>query len=61
VIAAQDARMAPSHDAARLPAPQRAELDEFFARAEAGPVPDSEYCGTLILPLDIVPLRGVAA
>ena len=54
-------RKAPGEDAARLLALLRAELDALFARAEAGPLPDGEYQGTLILPLDAVPLRGAAA
>jgi hypothetical protein len=48
-------------DVARLLRMSRAELDALFTRAEVGPVPDGEYRGTLILPLDAVPLRGVAA
>ncbi|GGC66782.1 hypothetical protein GCM10011504_50960 [Siccirubricoccus deserti] len=48
-------------DAARLLMMSRAELDELFATAEAGPVPGGEYQGTLILPLGVVPLRGIAA
>jgi hypothetical protein len=42
----------------RLP---RAELDALFARIDAGPVPDGEYRGTLILPLAPRVLRGAAA
>jgi hypothetical protein len=61
VTAAQDTRKAPPHDAAQLLALRRADLDEVFARAEEGPIPDGEYRGTLILPLGSVPLRGVAA
>ncbi len=52
---------APGQGAAQLLALRRAELDALFARAEAGPVPDGEYRGTLILPLDAAPLRGAAA
>jgi hypothetical protein len=43
-----------------LRAPQ-AELDTLFARSDAGPVPDGEYRGTLILPLDPGMLRGAVA
>ena len=43
---------APGQDAGRLLALRRAELDALFARAEAGPLPDGECRGTLILPLD---------
>jgi hypothetical protein len=53
--------MAPPRDAAQLLGLRRAELDALFARAEAEPVPEGEWRGTLILPLDAVPLRGVAA
>jgi hypothetical protein len=51
----------PAHDAARLLTLRRDELDALFARAEAGPMPDGEYRGTLILPLGAAPLRGAAA
>jgi hypothetical protein len=61
VTAARDTRNAPSHSVAQLLALRRAELDDVFASAEAGPVPDGEYRGTLILPLDAVSLRGIAA
>jgi hypothetical protein len=61
VITGRDTPKTPTHDTAKLLALQRAELDELFTRAEAGPMPDGEYRGTLILPLDAVPLRGVAA
>ncbi len=54
-------RKAPDHDAPGLLALRRAELDALFARAEAVPVPDGEYRGTLIFPLDAAPLRGAAA
>jgi hypothetical protein len=42
----------------RLP---RAELNALFARSDAGPVPDGEYRGTLILSLTLRVLRGAAA
>ncbi len=61
MTAARDGRKAPPLDAAPLLGLRRAELDALFARAEAGPVPDGEYRGTLILPLDAVSLRGIAA
>ena len=61
MTAGRDTRKAPAHDATQLLVLRRAELDALFARAEAGPVPDGEYRGTLILPLNAVPLRGAAA
>ncbi len=61
MTAGRHTREAPGQDAARLPALWRAELDALFARAEAGPLPDGEYRGTLILPLDAAPLRGAVA
>jgi hypothetical protein len=61
VTTAQNTRDASPHAAAKLLRLRRADLDELFASAEAGPVPDGEYRGTLILPLDAVPLRGLAA
>ena len=48
-------------DTAQLLRLGRAELDELFAFAKAGPVPDGEYRGTLIFPLDAASLRGAAA
>jgi hypothetical protein len=48
-------------DAAHLLRLTRAELDALFARSDAGPVPDGECRGTLIVPLDAVALRGAAA
>jgi hypothetical protein len=61
VSAGPDTRNARPHSTAQLLGLQRAELDELFASVEAGPMPDGEYRGTLILPLDAVPLRSVAA
>jgi hypothetical protein len=61
VTAGRDTRKAQAHDVAQLFALRRAELDALFARAEVGPMPDGEYRGTLILPLNAVPLRGAAA
>jgi hypothetical protein len=58
---ARDTRNTPLHGAAQLLLLRRAELDELFAGAEAGPMPDGEYRGTLILQLDAVPLRGLSA
>ncbi len=58
---AQNTRDVPPHTPAQLLRLRRADLDELFASAEAGPGPDGEYRGTLILPLDVVPLRGIAA
>ncbi len=48
-------------DTAQLLRLRRAELDELFAFAKAGPAPEGEYRGTLIFPLDAPPLRGAAA
>jgi hypothetical protein len=54
-------RAAMAHDVARLLGTARAELDALFVRSEAGPMPDGEYRGTLIVPLDLALLRGAAA
>ncbi len=59
--AAPDTRKARHHGTAQFLGLRLAELDTLFARAEAGSVPDGEYRGTLILPLDSVLLRGLAA
>ena len=61
VTTARDRRNATPHGPAQLLRLRRAELDGLFVGAEAGPVPGGEYRGTLILPLDAVPLRGIAA
>jgi hypothetical protein len=61
VTAGRDTRKAAAHDAAQLFVLRQAELDALFARAEAGPMPNGEYRGTLILPLNSVPLRAAAA
>jgi hypothetical protein len=61
VTAGRHTREAPGQDAGRLLALRRADLDALFARAAAGPLPDGEYRGALILPLDAAPLRGAAA
>src|SRR3954467_773632 len=61
MTAGRDTRKAPAHDVAQLLALRRAELDALFTSAEAGPVPDGEYRGTLILPLNAVPLRSAVA
>jgi hypothetical protein len=53
--------MASAYGSAQLLRLRRAELGELFANAEVGPVPDGEYRGMLILPLDALPLRGIAA
>ena len=58
MTAGRHTREAPGQDARRLLALRRADLDALFARAEAGPLPDGEYRGTLILPLDAAPLVG---
>jgi hypothetical protein len=42
----------------RLP---RTDLDSLFARSDAGPIPNGEYRGTLILPLGSRALRGSGA
>lgn len=39
----------------------REDLDALFARSQAGPVPDGEYRGTLIVPLQPTILRRTAA
>ena len=61
VTAASDTRKARPHGTAQLLGLRRAELDDLFARSDAGPVPDGAYSGTVILPLDAAPLRGLAA
>lgn len=57
----RDTPNASPYSATRLLCLRRAELDDLFAGAEAGPMPDGEYRGTLILPLHAVPLCGIAA
>jgi hypothetical protein len=61
VTTVRETRNASPYSATQLVRLRRAELDELFAGAEVGPMPDGEYRGTLILPLQAVPLRGVAA
>ena len=61
MITVRKTRNTSPYSAKQLLRLRRAELDEPFAGAEAGPMPDGEYRGTLILPLDAVPLRGIAA
>jgi hypothetical protein len=61
VTIVRDTRNASPYSVTQLLRLRRAELDELFAGAEAGPMPDGEYRGTLILPLHAAPLRGIAA
>jgi hypothetical protein len=48
-------------DVSRLLRLPRAELEALFARSNAGPIPDGEYRGTLILSLGLGVLRHAAA
>src|SRR5215212_4710134 len=61
MTAGRNIQALPACDAAQLLTLRPAELDGLFARAEAGPMPDGEYHGTLILPLGPTPLRSAAA
>jgi hypothetical protein len=61
VTTVRETRNASPYSARQLLRLPRAELDELFAGAKAGPMPDGEYRGTLILPLEAVPMRGLAA
>ena len=58
MTAGRNIQAVPARDAVQLLTLQSAELDELFARTEAGPMPDGEYRGTLILPLGPTPLRS---
>ena len=61
MTAASNTQNARPHGTAQLLGLRRAELDELFASAEAGPVPDGEYRGTLDPPAGRRAPRGLAA